>query len=423
MFPRALTIARVRGVEVRVDPSWIVVLVLVVWSFQRHFAPAHDGGVSLVMAVVAALGFFGSVLAHELGHALEGVHHDVEVRGITLFLFGGVTEMYLEPERPRDEFVIAAVGPWVSLVAAAAFGLLATFVWTFPGSRAVADVAGLLGWLNLALAIFNLVPGAPLDGGRVLRAALWALTGDRLRAIRWSSRAGQVVAAGLVGLAVVEATSPSGSLVSGLWFGFIGWYLWRTALAELRQAEVRALIGDRTVAALLVDPPPRLPADQPLSLVADRIAASTGVEVFPVVRQADDPAIVASLHLEDVLEMDPTDRNFRQVRDVCRPIDDQPAVTVDTGVVDAVRRLHGARLLRVVDDRGEVVALLGERRIAAALERWHALARQRHRHLGPHGEGPGAARTTDLDALPPPVPPEGEGATAEELGGEREHRP
>jgi Zn-dependent protease len=387
MFPRALRIARVRGIDVRVDPSWLVIAALIVWSFQLQFAADHPTAVAVAMAVIAGAGFFASVLAHELGHGLEARHRGVEVEGITLFLFGGVTEMHLEPERPRDEFAVAAVGPWVSLVTAAVCGLVATTAGRLGAPAPIGQVAGLLGWLNLALALFNLVPGAPLDGGRVLRAGLWALTKDRMKAIRWSSRAGQAVAALLVAWAVQSALGPAsgtGTVVNALWVGFVGWFMWRAAAAELRQAEARQIIGDRTVAALLTPPLPRLVGDEALTVVADRIAAVPGADVFPVVRHRDASEVVAALHLSDVLETDPHDRAFRRVEDVQRPIDDQPAVCPETSVVGALRRLHGADLLRVVDAEGRVTAVLSEARFAQAMERWHALALQRHRGLHPH---------------------------------------
>jgi Zn-dependent protease len=172
MFSRAVRLVRIRGIDVRLDPTLVLIALLVGWTFGTRFATVHPLGTAITMAAAGATLFFVSILAHELAHAFEAMHRGIEVRGITLFLFGGVTEMDASSETPRDEFVIAAVGPYVSLLCGAAFGLLATYAsWLFPPAFAtpVADVAGLLGWLNVLLAVFNLVPGAPLDGGRVLR--------------------------------------------------------------------------------------------------------------------------------------------------------------------------------------------------------------------------------------------------------------
>ena len=239
MFPRALRIATFRGVDVRLDPTWLVIAVLVVWSFLvRWSMTGRPGVVAVAMALAASVGFFGSVLAHELGHAVEARHRDLQVHGITLFLFGGVTEMDLHTRRPRDEFTVAAIGPWTSLVLASVFGLVtAALDWYLPGRAVeVATVTGTLGWVNLGLALFNLVPGAPLDGGRVLRAALWAATGDRHRAQLITARAGQVLAV-LIWITGVwwVVRNPAGVL-NALWIGFVGCFMFNAARGERAQA-------------------------------------------------------------------------------------------------------------------------------------------------------------------------------------------
>lgn len=237
MFPRAVRVVRLRGVDVRLDPTWLLVAVFVVWSLHVRYAVGErPAAAALAMAVAGTIGFFGSVLAHELGHALEARHRGLEVHGITLFLFGGVTEMDLRLTRPREEFTIAAVGPWVSLVLASVFGLAAAALdWYVPTLDGPAAVAGLLGWLNLGLALFNIVPGAPLDGGRVLRAVLWRVTGDRARAMLLAARAGQLVAAALVGAAVWFGLPPRSQWFAALWIGAIGLFLLRGASAEYQQ--------------------------------------------------------------------------------------------------------------------------------------------------------------------------------------------
>lgn len=237
MFPRAVRILRIRGVDVRLDPSWVVIALLVGWTFLHRFSdPERSVLVVVVMAVATSLGFFGSVLAHELGHAFEAGHRDLEVHGITLFLFGGVTEMDMHTHRPRDEFTVAAIGPWTSLVLASVFGLgAAALDWYLPALEEPALVLGLLGWINLFVALFNIIPGAPLDGGRVLRAGLWALTGDRERAKILAARAGQLVAM-LVWAVGVWAWVDRRQLLAALWFGVIGLFMFAAAHVERRQA-------------------------------------------------------------------------------------------------------------------------------------------------------------------------------------------
>ncbi len=255
MFTRAFRLATLRGVDVRLDLSLVVIALLVAWTFATRFTGSHGTAVGWLMAVTGAVLFFASILAHEFGHALEARHRGIHVHGITLFLFGGVTEMEAHGHRPRDELMIAAIGPWISLVCGAAFGLVATLAQALPDgwSGPVGDVAGTLGWINVALAVFNLVPGAPLDGGRVLRALLWWATGDRLRAVRMTSWAGQALGAGLAvfGLWVIARTGTAG--IAALWYVVIGLFLHGAARRELRGARLEALYTDWSVERLVAD--------------------------------------------------------------------------------------------------------------------------------------------------------------------------
>lgn len=317
MFPRALRVARIRGVDVRLDPTWAVVAVLVVWSFlARWSVPGRPGTVAFVMAVAAGVGFFASVLVHELGHAFEARHRHLHVHGITLFLFGGVTEMDMHTRRPRDEFAVAAIGPWLSLVLASVLGLVtAGLDWYLPGQASEAAlVLGTLGWINLGLALFNIIPGAPLDGGRVLRASLWALTGDRYRAQIMAARAGQAVAIALTALGGWLALTTPGGVLNALWFALIGWFMFSAARNERLQAITLRLLDGHT-ADLFVE----------------------GVEV-------------------------PT------VEDVMVPVTAMPTVAHDAPVLTVLEDLRDATVVAIVRD-GEVVGLVDRARAEATLRR------------------------------------------------------
>jgi Zn-dependent protease len=229
------TVLRIGGVDVRVDSSWFVIAALVTWSFWARFEGGRDTPVALAMAIAAAALFFGSVLAHEVAHALEARHRGIEVRSITLYLFGGATETASEARRPGDEFAVTAVGPWTSLVLGCAFGLLA-YAADRADASAVGEVAALLAWVNLVLAFFNLLPGAPLDGGRILDSIVWRVTGDHERARRVATGAGRLLGFALVGLGVAEALLVSDGLLGGVWLAFIGWFLVQAATAERARA-------------------------------------------------------------------------------------------------------------------------------------------------------------------------------------------
>jgi Zn-dependent protease len=382
MFPRAIRIARIGGVDVRVDPSWLFITLLVVWVLQGRFGAASGRSValSLTMAAVGSLLFFVSVLAHELAHALEGKHRGVEVHGITLFLFGGVTEMDANVRRPRDEFAVSAIGPYVSLVLAAGFGLVVVVARSAGLPAPVGEVAGVLGWINVALALFNLIPGAPLDGGRVLRSLIWAVTKDRHRATRIASWAGQAVAALLALLALWTITVEPQASLDALWLVLIAWFMWQAARAERRQAATTELLDGRTVASVIPVPGVVLPADAPLDQVADVAATAPAVDTFPV---ADDDGVVGALRLAWIRTIEPPDRPFRSPRDIMTPVSQLPAVAADAPVLDLLKLLGHDEVVAVTEPDGRVRTVVGERDVSLALERLYALQKPGRSRIGP----------------------------------------
>jgi Zn-dependent protease len=192
----AIRLGKVFGIEVGLDYSWFVIFVLITWSLAGHYLMENQDwspGFRLGMAIATALLFFGSVLAHEFGHSLVAVATGVPVQRITLFIFGGVAQISREPKRAWHEFLIAIAGPLVSLTLAGVFALLGSLGRQWGNSGLLA-LGGWLGGTNLALALFNLIPGFPLDGGRVLRAVVWGLTGSIHGATRFAGAIGQIVA-------------------------------------------------------------------------------------------------------------------------------------------------------------------------------------------------------------------------------------
>lgn len=270
-FPHAWTVFRVRGVPVRVDVSWLLIAGFVLWLFFGRFArllgelgPAAVVGAS----AAAALLFFASLLAHELGHALTSLDRGVPVLGITLFLMGGVTESTQEAKSARDEFVIVGIGPFISLVLAAVFGLAFTAV---RDVAPLAAVAGYLAWTNLALAAFNVIPGYPLDGGRLLRSVLWALTKRPNKATRWAARVGQGFALLVIGLGLWFLARPASGGLDGLWEVLIGFFLYRGAADSHRRARLREQLAGRRVRDAMGSVPDALDPEQSLAEVVDRV--------------------------------------------------------------------------------------------------------------------------------------------------------
>lgn len=322
------------GIDVRMAPSWLVVAAVIVWGYQRSFAGDQRSlATTLAMAGAVAVLFTLSVLLHEVAHAMEGRHRGVEVGGITLFLLGGATALRDPDRRAADEFAIAAVGPWSNVVLAAVFGLVAVGAGT-QELDAVAEVAGLLGWLNLGLAAFNLVPGAPLDGGRVLRAAVWAVTGDRHRSTVVAAWVGVLLGLGMVGWAIWLVGWRT-QLWAGAWIGVIGAYVLRSARMELTRGRLaRWLAG--FAARELTPATPRLAADAP---VGDLVAAF----------RADPPAVLLDRAGEPVGVVRPEDLG----EDAAGVAGDHAHALDDLPVVDA--SASGDRLVGLLDRQQPLV--------------------------------------------------------------------
>ncbi len=237
MFRRAARVMTLGGVDVRFDPSLVLLVALLLWVLNERLALRFSLPVALLLAVVTSVLLLASVLAHELGHALEARHRGLGVGSITLFALGGATEITGHGRTPREEFAVSFAGPWVSIVIAATAGLVATGAERLPAgdiAAAVGLVAGLVGWLNLGLAAFNLLPAAPLDGGRVLHALLWRGMRDRHRATSVTSTLGVVLGAALV-LVGIRSALTAGTPIPGLATLAVGVFVIVSAEGERRR--------------------------------------------------------------------------------------------------------------------------------------------------------------------------------------------
>lgn len=365
---------RIGGIPVRADASWFIILALLTWSFWTRFNLSYPAGTALVIAVAAAALFSLSVIAHEIAHALEARHRGVPVGGITMYLFGGATEVYSdEVTRPGDEFALTAVGPWTSIVLAAAFGLIA-YVGQRLGIQWVSDLFGELGWLNLLLAIFNLLPGAPLDGGRILTAIVWRVTGNRWKAVRVAARAGRVLGGLVLALGVLELFA--GGFAGGLWLALIGWFLIQAAVAEEYQANLREGLAGATVGQLVAVPPVVTP-DTPLSAVTgDQFYRDHHLESL-LVGDGQGPSGV--LTMEDIRGL-PAGTRAQTAGGAARPIAGLPSVDVDHPVLPLISTIAKGPV--VVTRDGNVVGVLTAPELISAARRARDLNRPPARARG-----------------------------------------
>lgn len=233
---------RVRGIPVRIDFGWLLIVGLISWSLASgyfpHVLPSLSAAAYWVQGLVAALLLFASVLLHELAHALVAVRHGIPVGGITLHIFGGVSQLDSEPETPRAEFLIAIVGPLTSFAIAGLSYGVGDLLAGPPWAAALADYVAAV---NLVVGVFNLVPAFPLDGGRVLRAALWAWTGRADSATRVATRIGSALALVMIAVGIVRALT--GDIVAGLWFALIGIFLHQAARSAYTLLRIRTRLA------------------------------------------------------------------------------------------------------------------------------------------------------------------------------------
>lgn len=287
-------LGRVFGIPVGLDYSWFLIFALMTWLMATSYYPAefHDWAPSLywVMGAVTAIMLFASVLLHELGHSMVALRYKIPVRSITLFVFGGVADIGAEPPSAAAEFFVAIAGPIVSLVIAIGFYLLKPAV---AGVEPLAGLAEYLAFLNASLVAFNLIPGYPLDGGRVFRAIVWALTRSLRRATLIAANVGRFF--GFVFIFLGVSRVMTGDLGGGLWIAFIGWFLDNAAAAQIQQVGLQDLLSGHTVAQAMSLRYIVVPADLSLQQLVDEHILGRGQRCF-VVNRGDDTVGLTTLH-------------------------------------------------------------------------------------------------------------------------------
>jgi Zn-dependent protease len=323
MFGTSWRVGRIAGIEVRIDSSWAVIALLITYTMYLRLSvlyPELSGGGAVALAILATVLFFGSVLVHELAHALVSQARGIRVQDITLFLFGGATRTKVESRGPGDEFLIALVGPLTSGLLAGLFGIVAGLGSDLL-SRPLAGTFGYLAWTNLLLAAFNLVPGFPLDGGRLLRSAIWKTTGSLPRATRIASVAGQAVGWLLVAAGV--ASLLAGDLAGGIWFAFIGWFLVQAARSSYQELQLQQLLRGVEAEDVMAADLRRIPPELSLQDAVDDYFMRYDHSGFPVEEHG---RTVGLLTLRGVRRVPREQWPTRRVRDHMVPLGDQVVV-------------------------------------------------------------------------------------------------
>jgi len=304
MMKGSLRIGRIAGIEIAIHYTWFLIFILITWSLAAGYFPVQYAGwevwVYWVTAVAAAVLLFLSVLLHELAHSLVAKSRGLPVKGITLFLLGGISNLESEPEKPGLEFAIAIVGPLSSILLAGIFKAVDFLGYATDGPvKAVVDY---MVTLNVLLAAFNVLPGFPLDGGRVLRSIIWGATNDLRKATNIATIVGQVFGWIFIIGGVVMALT--GDFMGGIWMVLIGWFLNGAAEASRRELEMRSIWLTVRVASVMNDRPETVEPSVPVSTLVNDVYIKRGLRVTPVV-QGD--SLQGIITIADIKKVSPAD--------------------------------------------------------------------------------------------------------------------
>ena len=386
MTERGLQLGRIFGIQIHLDWSWFFIFVLITWNLASVFGEAHPewdivlrGGT----AVIAALLFFASVLAHELAHSIVARAHGVPVRHITLMLFGGVANIQREPPSPKAEFLITIVGPITSILLGFFFILMAGITASINMEMVqeptaviaqLGPVPTLLLWLgpiNLLLGVFNLIPGFPLDGGRILRSTLWAITDNLQQATRWAAGVGQIISLLLIvaGISMIfGATIPllGSGFINGLWLAFIGWFLNNAAVQSYRQVVIEDVLEGVPIANLMRTNPPTVSADITISTLVYEYIMNRDDHAFPV---EVDGELVGLVTLEDVRAIGREQWDITYVREVMTPNNRLATLPATAEADEALHQLSQLDVSQMpVVENGRLVGLIRRRDIMKWLQ-------------------------------------------------------
>jgi Zn-dependent protease/predicted transcriptional regulator len=365
------TIGKIFGIEIRIDASWLIIFFLITWTLGGSYFPEqYEGwsqplywGVGLVTSVL----FFASVLGHELAHSLVAKRQGEEVKSITLFIFGGVAGLTREPDKPSKEFTMALLGPVASFGFAIIFGVL----WfIFQGiSEPIAALTRYLAYINVALGAFNLIPGFPLDGGRVLRSIIWGVSGNLKQATRAATWVGQGVALLFIFFGVSQAIT--GSLLNGLWIAFIGWFLFNAAASGYRQMEMRELLHGVSARDIMSRDLNFVPPQLSLQELVDQYFLRSTQHAF-LVGTPDDLLGIICPH--DVQKVAPSEWVNTRVRDAMTPRQAMEVFTEETEGNVILERLSARDIHQAPVMSGqEVVGILRRNEFISFLQQRSAL--------------------------------------------------
>lgn len=374
---KGFRIGRIFGISIYVDWSLLFIFALLLWNLTALFGQLHPGWsltLCIFLALVTAVLFFVSILAHELAHSLTARSQNIPVSSITLFLFGGVSNIQRHPSSPKAEFLITIVGPLTSIALGLLFILVAGSGLSTIGQRLVNPLTGManlnpvstvllwLGPINLFLGIFNLIPGFPLDGGRVLRSIFWAITNNLSLATRWASWIGQGIAwmmilTGLSMIFGIQIPLLGTGLINGLWLVFIGWFLNSASVQSYQQVMAQDILDGVKVSRIMRVDPPSVDPDTSVNTLVHDLVMGTDDQAFPVLGLQGE--LLGLVTLDDIRKTSREQWDVITVRQIMTPADRLTTTIPQEDAAEALLKLklHDVRQLPVLSNN-RLVGLL-----------------------------------------------------------------
>jgi Zn-dependent protease/predicted transcriptional regulator len=351
--PQEIDLFKVAGVQIAIDYSWLIIFALVLWSLSAGYFPAlHPGNTYIeywIVGLVATLLFFASIVTHELSHAVVANRLGQPIERISLFIFGGMAHLGHEPTSARDELKIAAAGPITSFVLGAFFLAIPRVFGLDESLSMWASVFNYLGFINFALGLFNLLPGFPLDGGRILRAVLWQRSGDFRQATASASEWGKGIAYGLIFLGALQIFA--GALIGGIWLIFIALFLKGAASSSYQSLVIEQVLGSLHVSDLMVRDPITIDAETTVADVINDHFMRHGHGGYPVLR---DNHVVGLISLGQIRDCPAEERASKRVSEIMRPLDPAIVIAPTAPVSNALRQMaesDSGRLLVMEQER------------------------------------------------------------------------
>ena len=358
-----LRVGSLFGIPFFVNVSWFVVLAIVTFNFGSSLFAQFPflGGQAWLLGLVAGLLLFASVLLHELGHSFAARQQGIGVNSISLFLFGGLASLEDEAKTPAGAFWIAVAGPLVSLTLFVLLSMIGASGWiTGP----IASIVGLLAYINLILATFNMIPGLPLDGGNVLKALIWNVTGNQYRGVRWASRTGQVI--GWVAIALGILSVLGLSTIGSFWTLILGWFLLQNASQSAQSATIQEALSDLTATDAVLEDSPIISADSTLRELADTVIVSGSNSRWQrFLVQDEQGQLLGSIHLDSLKTMSSSQWSTCHVRDFVEPVAQDGQVQMDKPLIDVMKHLEqqNSNALAVTRANGTLVGLIEKTQI------------------------------------------------------------